>query len=58
LSLKVEYLFVQFPTVSNAFNTSPPAGTFIGVNSLLHENVLRVGFNWRFNSWLPIVGGI
>ena len=58
LSLKVEYLFVQFPTISNAFNTSPPVGTFTGVNTRLSENILRVGFNWRFNSWLPIVGGI
>jgi outer membrane immunogenic protein len=58
LSLKVEYLFVQFPTISNAFNTSPPVGTFTGINSRLHENLLRVGFNWRFNSWLPFAGGI
>jgi hypothetical protein len=35
--------------ISNAFNTSPPAGTFIGVNNLLSENISRVHFNWRFN---------
>jgi outer membrane immunogenic protein len=58
LSIKVEYLFVQFPTIGNAFNTSPPVGTFTGVNARLSENILRVGFNWRFNSWLPIAGGI
>ena len=58
LSLKVEYLFVQFPTISNAFNTLPPAGAFTGVNSRLSENILRVGFNWRFSSWVPVAGGI
>jgi outer membrane immunogenic protein len=58
LSVKVEYLFVQFPTISNAFNTAPPAGVFTGTNARLSENILRVGFNWRFNWWLPVAGGI
>jgi outer membrane immunogenic protein len=52
-SLKVEYLFVQFPTISNAFNTAPPAGTFTGVNMRLSENIIRIGANWHFNWWTP-----
>jgi outer membrane immunogenic protein len=56
-SLKVEYLFVQFPTINDAFNTAPPVGHFIGVNNRLSENVIRAGLNWHFN-WWPVAGGI
>jgi outer membrane immunogenic protein len=56
-SIKVEYLFVQFPTINDTFNTAPPAGRFIGVNNRLSENVIRAGLNWHFN-WWPIAGGI
>jgi outer membrane immunogenic protein len=53
-SMKVEYLFVQFPTIANAFNTVPPAGTFTGVNTRLSENIIRAGINWHFNWWAPV----
>jgi outer membrane immunogenic protein len=52
-SLKVEYLFVQFSTISNAFNTAPPVGTFTGVSTRLSENIIRAGLNWHFNWWVP-----
>jgi outer membrane immunogenic protein len=51
LSLKVEYLFVQFPTIAEAFNTVP--GNFIAVNTRLSENVIRGGINWHFDWWAP-----
>ncbi len=47
-SAKIEYLFVQFPTVSDPFNTFAPVGTYVGVNTKLDENILRVGLNWHF----------
>jgi outer membrane immunogenic protein len=53
-SVKVEYLRVQFPTVADAFNTAPPAGTFVGVTTHLSENIIRAGVNWHFNWWAPI----
>ncbi len=53
-SLKVEYLFVQFPTTSDAFNTALPAGTFVGANTRLSENIIRAGINWHFNWWAPV----
>jgi outer membrane immunogenic protein len=53
-SLKVEYLFVQFPTTSDAFNTALPAGTFVGANTRLSENIIRMGINWHFNWWAPV----
>jgi outer membrane immunogenic protein len=54
-SLKVEYLFVQFPTTSDAFNTVLPAGTFVGANTRLSEQIIRMGINWHFNWWSPVV---
>jgi len=53
-SLKVEYLFVQFPTVADAFNTFSPVGTFVGVNTHLSENIIRAGINWHFNWPAPL----
>jgi outer membrane immunogenic protein len=53
-SMKVEYLFVQFPTITDAFNTAPPTGTFTGVNTRLSENIIRAGINWHFNWWTPV----
>jgi outer membrane immunogenic protein len=53
-SIKVEYLFVQFPTITDGFNVAPPAGTFTGVTTHLSENVIRVGINWHFNWWTPV----
>jgi outer membrane immunogenic protein len=47
-SAKVEYLFVQFPTMNDAFNTAAPAGTFTGVSTHLSENIVRAGINWHF----------
>jgi outer membrane immunogenic protein len=47
-SLKVEYLFVQFPTTGNAFNTLPPVGAFTGVNTQLSQNIIRAGVNWHW----------
>jgi outer membrane immunogenic protein len=52
-SVKVEYLFVQFPTISDTFNTAPPTGTFTGVTTRLSENIIRAGVNWHFNWWAP-----
>jgi outer membrane immunogenic protein len=54
-TVKVEYLRVQFPTVADAFNTAPPAGTFVGVTTRLSENIIRAGVNWHFNWWAPVV---
>ena len=53
-SVKVEYLFVQFPTITDAFNTFPPVGTFVGVTTRLSENIVRAGVNWHFNWGLPL----
>jgi outer membrane immunogenic protein len=53
-SLKVEYLFVQFPTIADAFNTFPPVGNFVGVNTHLSENIIRAGINWHFNWPAPL----
>jgi len=53
-SLKVEYLFVQFPTITDAFNTFAPVGTFVGVNTRLSENIVRMGINWHFNWPAPL----
>ena len=50
-SLKVEYLFVQFPTTSDAFL---PAATFVGANTRLSEQIIRAGINWHFNWWAPV----
>lgn len=54
LSVKAEYLFVQFPTIADAFATAPPAGTFSNVNTRLSENIVRVGINWHFNLPTPL----
>jgi len=53
-TLKVEYLFVQFPTISDAFNTLAPVGAFVGVNTHLSENIVRAGINWHFNWPVPL----
>jgi outer membrane immunogenic protein len=50
LSIKIEYLFVQFPSIANAFNT---VGPLTGVNTRLSENIMRAGINWHFNWWAP-----
>jgi outer membrane immunogenic protein len=54
-SVKVEYLRIQFPTVSDAFNTATPP--FVGVTTRLSENVIRAGVNWHFNWWAPVARG-
>jgi outer membrane immunogenic protein len=56
-TVKVEYLFVGFPTVNDAFNTVPPAGTFVGGSMRLSENIIRAGVNWHFNWWTPVARG-
>ena len=53
-SMKVEYLFVQFPTLTDAFNTFLPVGTFVGVNTRLSENIIRAGVNWHFDLPAPL----
>ncbi len=45
---KVEYLYARFQNVNDAFNTAPPAGFFVGVNTRLTDNILRAGVNWHF----------
>ena len=55
-TVKVEYLRVEFPTVTDSFNTAPPVGTFTGVTTRLSENIIRAGVNWRFNWWAPVAG--
>jgi outer membrane immunogenic protein len=56
-TFKVEYLFVQFPTVNDPFNVAPPAGTFSGANARVTENIIRAGVNWHFNWWSPVARG-
>jgi outer membrane immunogenic protein len=53
-TVKIEYLFMQFPTVADAFNTAPPVGTLVGVNTRLSENIIRAGVNWHFTWWAPV----
>jgi hypothetical protein len=53
-SLKVEYLFVQFATIADAFIAPPPAGAFSGLNTRPSENIMRVGFYWRVKQWVPV----
>jgi outer membrane immunogenic protein len=55
-SVKVEYLFVQFPTSTDPFNTFPPPGAFAGVTTHLSENIVRAGINWHFNLSAPPLG--
>ena len=55
-TVKVEYLRVEFPTISDPFNTAPPVGTFTGVTTRLSENIIRAGVNWHFNWWAPVAG--
>jgi outer membrane immunogenic protein len=52
-TVKVEYLYVQFPTATDAFNTAPPVGAFGGATTRLSENIIRAGVNWHFNWWAP-----
>ena len=54
-SAKIEYLYADFGTVRDAFETVPPAGTLLGVNTRLTESVVRAGINWHFNWGGPVV---
>jgi outer membrane immunogenic protein len=56
-TVKVEYLRVEFPTITDSFNTAPPVGTFTGVTTRLSENIIRAGVNWHFNWWAPVARG-
>ncbi len=46
-STKLEYLYADFGTVHDAFDVSS-GGFFVGNNTHLTENIVRVGLNYRF----------
>jgi outer membrane immunogenic protein len=48
-SIKGEYLYVRFPSVSDPFGGVPPVGTFTSVNTRLTDNIVRAGINWHFH---------